>query len=109
MKKIFEILIIFSILLIIIFMNNLFYKSYLSYELSCKTPELINNETINGMFNTSSCEITIYKEVDTKEYERTLRHELTHYKQLQEKRLYSCNQTLGFIFNEFEAYLSENF
>jgi len=66
-----------------------------------------HKDEIIGTFNTTDCAITIFYEENTTEYKRTLIHEMTHLKQLEEGRLYPCSNPIGVIINEVEANLNE--
>lgn len=97
---------IIGVLIVLLFRN-----AYISYQLQCE-PEKADNGTfiITGYYEENNDSITIcVEDLESREYERTLKHELVHQKQAEEGRLYDCSNPLGVIINEFEAYFLENF
>ena len=114
MRKKYLFLIIFLISYSLVFFIgiNIIYPSYLSTQLACN-PNFDYQEVgikIIGSYEEKSDTITINAEEGTKEYNKTLAHELTHYRQSQEDRLYDCSED-GFswwvFYNELEAYSVE--
>ncbi len=83
----------------------------MSYKFDCSisTLEEMGNVAVVGSFDVETSEIQIFQEVNTEQYNRTLKHELKHLQQKNEGRLYLCSYPTGVILNEMEAYLAEYF
>ncbi len=95
----------------ILLVVNIIYPSYLSVQLACKQDYELNEDyVVSGYFNPQDVQITIVVEECSPFYPKVIKHELTHFIQLDEERLYSCVKkgfSWGLFFNEIEAYLSE--
>lgn len=91
--------------------SEILFLSFMSYKLSCVTPELISDDNVAGMFDSATCEITINPKIDvnSEEYRRVVIHENIHLKQRLENRIYDCDKPFLHYLNEVEAYLMENF
>ena len=93
-----------------LFWINIFYGSYQSYVLSCKTPfeEVIENNLSAGYFNPDTQEIVINYECGTEEYDETFKHENIHYFQYINDYSYNCDEPIKHYLNEVEAYFGES-
>jgi len=106
---------IFLFILILWLGKNVFLPAYRSYKLACK-PEEVEDVCLGGEFvfnrTTNQSEIIIYGKEGTLQYNQSLKHEISHYKQSKRSglfRLYNCSSPLGVYLNELESYLSEYF
>lgn len=114
-KKLFYLICLAFLIYIFIFLVvnfvEILFLSFMSYKLACVTPELISDDTVAGIFDSSTCEITINPKIDVNsdEYKKTIAHEKIHLKQSLENRSYPCNKPFLFYLNEVEAYSMENF
>lgn len=99
------IIILFGVYLLL---HNVLVPAYYSWAYVCSPQEIEGSGVVvSGYFNWSDYSITILEENGTIEYDRTLKHEIVHLNQAINNRLYDCNNTLGFYFNEVEASIGE--